>query len=222
MTTPGGGIYRVGVVSDTHVGDALPALPAGIAPALAGVDLILHAGDVTTRAALDQLSAIAPVVAVQGNHDHKAGLELPTQAVVTIGGVRIGLTHGLRGRIPETAAVLAGIACGRPVMVGLARTLAARFRGADCVVFGHFHVPYLAYVQGTTVFSPGAVYVAEADPFMRYRGMRGRAFQRFRSGLPAAAHQPHVGILEIADRVVMPRFVPLTGALRAAPTTVDP
>src|SRR5271169_1835087 len=108
--------YRVGVVSDTHVGDALPALPAGIPPALAGVDLILHAGDVTTRAALDQLAAIAPVVAVQGNHDRKAGLELPAQAVVTIGGVRIGLTHGLRGRFPETAAVLAGIARGRPVM----------------------------------------------------------------------------------------------------------
>ena len=90
MTSPpGGGIYRVGVVSDTHVGDALPALPAGIAPALAEVDLILHAGDVTTRAALDQLSAIAPVVAVQGNHDSKAGLELPTQAVVTLSLIHI-------------------------------------------------------------------------------------------------------------------------------------
>lgn len=222
MISAAGRIWRVGVVSDTHVGDALPALPAGIPSALAGVDLILHAGDVTTRAALDQLAALAPVVAVQGNHDIKAGLELPAQAVVTIGGVRIGLTHGLRGRVPETAAVLAGIASGRPVMAGLARTLAARFRGADCVVFGHFHVPFLAYVRGTTVFSPGAVYVAEADPFMRYRGMRGRAFQRFRSGLPAAAHQPHVGILEIADRVVTPRFVPLSGALRATPSAVEP
>ena len=206
--------FRVGVVSDTHVGDALPALPAGIVPALAGVDLILHAGDVTTRAVLDGLAAIAPVVAVQGNHDAKAGLELPAQAVAAIGGVRIGVTHGVRGRVPETAAVLAGIACGRPVMAGLARTLVARFTAVDCVVFGHFHVPYLGYAGGTTVFSPGAVYVAEADPFLRHRGLRGRAFQRFRAGLPAVAHRPHVGILEIADGVVTPRFVPLTGGLR--------
>jgi len=214
--------YRVGVVSDTHVGDALPALPEGIAPALAGVDLILHAGDVTTRAVLDRLAEIAPVVAVQGNHDAKAGLELPRQAVAAIGGVRIGVTHGLRGRVPEAAAVLAGIACGRPVMAGLARTLAARFTAVDCVVFGHFHVPYLGYAGGTTVFSPGAVYVAEADPFLRYRGVRGRAFRRFRAGLPVAAHQPHIGILEIADRVVTPRFVPLSGGLRADTPAIRP
>ena len=36
MTQPSGGMYRVGVVSDTHVGDALPALPAASRPALAG------------------------------------------------------------------------------------------------------------------------------------------------------------------------------------------
>ena len=101
-------------------------------------------------------------------------------------------------------------------MAGLARTLVARFRAVDCVVFGHFHVPYLAYVRGVLVFSPGAVYVAEADPSMVYRGMKGRAFHRFRDGLPAAAHLPHVGILEIADGVVSPQFVPLAGGLRAA------
>lgn len=209
--------YRVGVVSDTHVGDALPALPAGVFEALVGVDLIVHAGDVTTTAVLERLREIAPVVAVQGNHDVAAGLVLPTTAVVTIGGIRIGVTHGLRGRAAETAAILAGVACGRPVMAGLARTLVSRFADVDCVVFGHFHVPYLGQVGTTTVFSPGAVYVAEADPFMQYRGMKGRAFRRFRAGLPEAAHVPHVGILEIAGGVVAPRFVPLAGRLRAVP-----
>jgi putative phosphoesterase len=215
MTVGAQRTYRVGVVSDTHVGDALPELPVAVLDALGGVDLIVHAGDVTTTAVLDRLREIAPVVAVQGNHDRKAGLDLPATAVVTIGGARIGVTHGLRGRTPETAAILAGIACGRPVMAGLARTLVARFAAVDCVVFGHFHVPYLSHVGTTTVFSPGAVYVAEADPFMQYRGMRGRAFRRFRAGLPEAGHLPHVGILEIADGVVAPRFVPLVGALRA-------
>jgi uncharacterized protein len=208
--------YRVGVVSDTHVGDTLAVLPGGIADALVGADVIVHAGDVTTMAVLDRLREIAPVVAVQGNHDREAGLVLPTEAVVTIGGVRIGVTHGLRGRVPETAAVLAGIVRGRPVMGGLARTLVARFADVDCVVFGHLHVPYLGHVGSTTVFSPGAVYVAEADPFMRCRGVRGRAFRRFRGGLPEAARRPHVGVLDIADGVVSPRWVPLNGGLRGA------
>jgi len=207
--------YRIGVVSDTHVGDALAALPGDVVCALAGVDVIVHAGDVTTTTVLDQLREIAPVVAVQGNHDRAAGLVLPTEAVVTIGGARIGVTHGLRGRVPETAGILAGIVRGRPVMAGLARTLVARFADVDCVVFGHFHVPYLGQVGTTTVFSPGAVYVAEADPFMQYRGAKGRAFRRFRAGLPEAAHVPHVGILDITDGVVAPRFVPLNGGLRA-------
>jgi putative phosphoesterase len=210
-------IYRVGVVSDTHVGDALPRLPEAVLVALGGVDVIVHAGDVTTGAVLDRLREIAPVVAVQGNHDREAGLALPPAAVVTIGGARIGVTHGLRGRLSETMAIVAGIACGRPVMAGLPRTLVARFAGVDCVVFGHFHVPYLGYVGTTMVFSPGAVYVAEADPFLQYRGIKGRAFHRFRAGLPAAARTPHIGILEIIDGVLAPRFVPLGGALRRAP-----
>lgn len=214
MTDASERIYRVGVVSDTHVGDALPMLPAGVAAALEGADVIVHTGDVTTGAVLDRLRELAPVVAVQGNHDRKAGLALPSAAVVTIGGRRIGITHGLRGRVPETAAILAGIACGRPVMAGLARTLADRFGDVDCVVFGHFHVPYLGYVGTTMVFSPGAVYVAEADPFLRYGGVKGRAFHRFRAKLPADARVPHVGILEIVDGVLAPRFVPLSGALR--------
>lgn len=221
MTGAASRTFRVGVVTDTHVGDALPALPAGIAPALAGVDLILHAGDVTTAAVLDQLGEIAPVVAVQGNHDRHAGLDLPRRAVVVIGGVRIGVTHGQRGRLPDTAATVAGIACGRPVMGGLARALASRFADVECVVFGHFHVPYLAYVGTTAVFSPGAVYVVEADPFLRYGGLKGGAFRRFRAGLPAAARVPHVGILEIADGVISPRFVPVAGHLRPPALAVD-
>jgi len=208
--------FRVGVVSDTHVGDALAELPPGVITAFAGVDLILHAGDITTIGVLDQLRGCAPVVAVQGNHDRAAGLELPAAVVVQIAGTRIGVSHGLRGRRTETAAIAAGIICGRPVLAGLGRSLIGRFGEVDCVVFGHFHMPYLARIGRTTVFSPGAVYVAESDPYNTPHGLRGRAYQRFRSGIPEAGRVANVGILEISGGVVTPRIVPIGGALRPA------
>ncbi|HCF85527.1 MAG TPA: hypothetical protein DEV72_10015, partial [Ktedonobacter sp.] len=47
--------YRVGVIADTHVPKSLPALPGEIAQRFQGVDLILHAGDVTGKEVLDEL-----------------------------------------------------------------------------------------------------------------------------------------------------------------------
>jgi uncharacterized protein len=208
--------YLIGVLSDTHVGEALPALPAGVCEALAGVDLIIHAGDVTVSAVLDQLRAVAPVVAVEGNHDRRAGLELPRAQVVSVGGARIGVTHGDRGRIAEASAAAAGIVVGRPVMAGVPRALVRRFTDVDCIVFGHFHVPFLGRAGRTTVFSPGAVYVVDADPLVAVRGVKGRAYRRYRAGLPESARIPQVGILDILDGVVIPRFVPVPGALRDA------
>src|SRR6266699_1768185 len=46
-------IYRVGVIADTHVPEALPALPGEIAGLFQGVDLILHAGDINSKEVLD-------------------------------------------------------------------------------------------------------------------------------------------------------------------------
>jgi len=75
MTTP---ITTLGLISDTHLPDRLRALPPEVFDALDGVDLILHAGDVGTLAVLDQLSTIAPVVAVHGNDDSAEAIrELP-------------------------------------------------------------------------------------------------------------------------------------------------
>jgi len=208
--------YRVGVLADTHVGEALPGLPAGVYEVLDGVDLIIHAGDVSVPGVLDELGALAPVVAVEGNHDRRAGLELPDARVVAIGGARIGVTHGDRGRIAEAASAAAGIIVGRPVMAGVPRALARRFTDVDCIVFGHFHVPYLGRAGTTTVFSPGAVYVVDADPLVASRGIKSTAYRRYRAGLPDSARVPHVGILEITDGIVVPRFVPVPGALRGA------
>jgi putative phosphoesterase len=55
---------KIGVISDTHGLMRPEALTA-----LAGSDLIIHAGDVGSAAILEALRTIAPVVAVRGNND---------------------------------------------------------------------------------------------------------------------------------------------------------
>lgn len=209
-------VVRIGVVADTHVGEHLSALPPSVATALDGVDLILHAGDLTHLGVLDDLRAIAPVVAVRGNHDERAGLHhLPRDVLVRVGDARIGLTHGHRTARVELPAAAVSLLARRPVLLGFHRTMARRFRGADCVVVGHLHMPVHRRVGRTLVFSPGAVFVPERKPGYDWSGPRGGAYRRFRQGLPPEARDPAVGILEIGPGgVVRARRIPLEPTLR--------
>ena len=84
----------LGLISDTHMPQRCAALPQVLADVFRGVDLFLHAGDVGELWVLDQLSAIAPVIAVHGNDDTvDAQRELPYQQIITIGGQRLLLYH---------------------------------------------------------------------------------------------------------------------------------
>ena len=60
---------RIGLISDTHIPEAGKEIWPEIRSAFAGVDLILHGGDITVGRVLDDLETIAPVLAAQGNHD---------------------------------------------------------------------------------------------------------------------------------------------------------
>lgn len=85
----------VGLISDTHMGQRRKTLSPAIFDALAGVDLILHAGDVGELWVLDDLSRIAPVVAVHGNDESgDAPATLPFLQTLFIAGHRLVLTHG--------------------------------------------------------------------------------------------------------------------------------
>ncbi len=81
----------IGLISDTH-GLMRPEALA----ALAGTDLIIHAGDVGKPEILEQLSAIAPVVAVRGNIDRGDwASKLPMTAVVEVPSALIYVLHDL-------------------------------------------------------------------------------------------------------------------------------
>jgi uncharacterized protein len=191
---------RVGVISDTHCPEFLERLPTSIFERLAGVDLILHAGDVGSLDTLTQLGRIAPVEAVRGDHDHD--LELPVRRVVEVAGRRIGLVHGNRSHLFEEPATFAGtlsLGYWRPT-AGLYRHLRGGFSTVDVVVHGHTHNPDARRVDGTLLFNPGAVYQVTPEEALR-RLARGPGWfeaswlrvMRYRRVWPL----PSVGILEL-------------------------
>lgn len=208
---------RIGVVTDTHVGEHLPALPPEVASALAGVDLIIHAGDLTVPSVLDDLRRVAPVVAVRGNHDDEAGYrDLPERLVVRAGGARIGVTHGTRSAAVEHLGGVVSLAAGRPEMLGFERAMRRRFGAVDAVVVGHIHMPVSRVIDGALLFSPGAVFVPEAHPWFNWHSVGGRAYRRFRRSLPPDARVPAVGVLEVGPAGVRGRRIVLRAPIRGA------
>jgi hypothetical protein len=127
----------IGVVSDTHVKE-LSEMAAPILAALAGVDLIVHAGDFTGKSLLDGLKSLAPVKAVCGNMDSgELRKILPQKELFVIGGRRFGLIHG----------------SGAPW--GIAGRVREMFDDADIIIYGHSHQAYKEFVRGSLLFNPG-------------------------------------------------------------------
>lgn len=135
-----GGAARIAVVADTH-GRPHPRLASrlrSLAP-----QAILHAGDIGDLAVLDALADIAPVHAVRGNVDDRR-VETPNTLVIelqtNVGATRLLLTH----------IALAGVRL-------LTKTAAlARAHGAELVVCGHSHVPFIGRHGALAVFNPGS------------------------------------------------------------------
>lgn len=212
------------MVADTHVGEFLPALPHAVLEALEGVDLVLHAGDLSVPSVLDELGALAPVVAVRGDHDRLGGVALPEVAVVQAGGHRIGLTHGRRAWPVDASVIASHVLAGRrlPYRAGLHRALLRRTGPVDVLVYGHWHEPYLGHAGTTLLFSPGAVcpwgsLEGGASPRPGAAGAADRAVRRYRWQLGAAAMRPAVGVLELGSAGVRPRILPLASSPAAHP-----
>jgi putative phosphoesterase len=130
---------KIGVLSDTHLRDYHPELARRLSEAFAGVQMILHAGDLVSIRVLDLLDA-PQVHAVCGNMDDSTvAMTLPRKLEVEVEGFRIGLIHGW----------------GSPV--GLAARVVGEFTGVDAVVFGHSHRPMNARQGGVLMFNPGSV-----------------------------------------------------------------
>ena len=126
------GVIRVGLISDTH-----GLLRLDVHRALAGVSLILHAGDVCGDEILDELALIAPVQAVFGNCDDPADPRLVERLDLEIGGVRVHVSHGHELGRPGGGAIAAAY-------------------DADVCVYGHTHRQLIERVGDRLMINPGA------------------------------------------------------------------
>ncbi len=122
---------KIGVISDTH--DFFdPKIP----DLFAGVDHILHAGDIGTAWITFQLEQIAPVTAVLGNND--AGLHFKETEIVELAGRKF-LIHHIVNPQALTQSVASRIVRQRP----------------EVIVFGHTHKQFNETLGGMLFFNPG-------------------------------------------------------------------
>jgi putative phosphoesterase len=120
------------LIADTH-----GLVRFDVHTALAGVELILHAGDVGGDEVLDELQLIAPVRAVYGNTDPPGQPRLAESIDMMIGDLRVHVNHGHEVGFPNPANLL------------------ARY-DADVIVYGHTHKQLLTHADERWVINPGA------------------------------------------------------------------
>ena len=204
---------RVGVVSDTHCPEFVAQLPDRLFDVLAGVDLILHAGDIDGEATLDALRRVAPVEAVRGDHDRSLAM-LPASREITVGGKRIVMVHGQRTRwLEEPNTLLWTLSLGyfRPHR-GLPRALRRRFPHADAIVYGHTHRARAETIEGVLLFNPGGVHQWNATTAKRRLTQHPGWFEW--CWLQVVRHlrryeKPSAGILEVGPDGIVPVVISL-------------
>ena len=123
----------IGVISDTH-GRFHPAIPTHFA----GVEHILHAGDIGKVQVMAQLAALAPVTAVTGNVDWGGPLDRDYQRVeqITLGSCRIYMTH----------------IGGRPAKLNQSLPTPT----PQVYIFGHSHIALVEELNGVLFLNPGS------------------------------------------------------------------
>ena len=130
----------IGLISDTHIPDRAKEIPQKVFDAFSEVDLILHAGDLTSLKVIEDLEKIAPVIAIQGNMDRVNGINLPVAKVIEAEGLKIGIAHGEVYPRADTQQ-----------LVYLAREL-----DVDILITGHSHQPKIEQTDGVLLLNPGS------------------------------------------------------------------
>jgi putative phosphoesterase len=135
------------VLADSHLTGGFGHIGDQVLEAVAAADVVLHAGDITSRRALVELQTMAETYAVLGNNDHDLVGTLPESRIFDLEGVRVALVHD------------SGPTKGRPARVH------RRFPDADIVVFGHSHVPINEVgIQRQILFNPGSATQRRSQP----------------------------------------------------------
>jgi len=120
---------KIGVISDTH-----GVLRPEAEQRLAGVDHIIHAGDIGRPEVITSLSRIAPVIAIRGNVDTADwAARYPDTRKISLGGRTIHVLHDIHDL-----------------------AFNPKSRGVDVVISGHSHRARIETVDGVLYLNPGS------------------------------------------------------------------
>jgi hypothetical protein len=121
--------FRIGIISDTH-----GLLRPEAERLLAGVDHIVHGGDIGNPDIIEALRRLAPVTAIRGNVDiGDWATAFAETELVRLAERSIYILHDLKTLQIDPVA-----------------------RGIDVVVSGHSHVPKIETVNGVVYLNPGS------------------------------------------------------------------
>jgi uncharacterized protein len=121
--------FKIGIISDTH-----GLLRPEAARRLAGVDHIIHGGDIGRPEIIGALRRVAPVTAIRGNVDiGDWAVAYPETKLIRLAGRSIYILHDLKTLQVDPIA-----------------------RGIDVVVSGHSHVPKIDTADGVLYLNPGS------------------------------------------------------------------
>jgi putative phosphoesterase len=126
---------RIGLIADTH-GLFDPAIRRHFA----GVNRIIHAGDIGNRGVIERLEDIAPVIAVSGNVDDYDRSGFPVEIVIELAGYRIAIRHIISQGGKLTREGRAFLEREKP----------------DVCVFGHTHRPTIERIGEMVLINPGS------------------------------------------------------------------
>ena len=144
---------KVGLISDTHIPEAMPELWPHVFEVFDGVECILHAGDIHDIAVIDQLHKVAPTYAARGNGDDGSSGR-PVQPddprlkevwLLELNGFRVGLTHYIP--MPEI-----------PPNLTVSKWIDRLYPDArpDVLVYGDTHVEQIDLFDGVLCVNPGS------------------------------------------------------------------
>ena len=132
---------KIGLISDTHITEKKGKLSEKVLESFKNVDLILHAGDISSQTVLDTLNSIATTIAVEGNNDRtRKTLDLKSKEIIEIGDLRILLIHGdkLPSRKFDKYCEF------------------AQKHNADILISGHTHQPHFEKMKNVLLINPGS------------------------------------------------------------------
>lgn len=145
---------KIGILADTHIPERADQLPPEIAKGLKGVEMIIHAGDITDLKVLEALKKICPDIrAVYGNMDpDNVRQRLPEKLLINAGRYKIGVMHGY----------------GHPGKLTEMMGEAFKNDNVDLIIFGHSHAPLNERIGSTLFFNPGSATDKIFAPYNSY------------------------------------------------------